>query len=254
MSKAIYAALAAIQCGAVVVKRNKNETLNSKFADLADVRNFLDPQLKEHGLVISFVPGPCREVMPGKMVQTLTLEIVHLETGEVMASHGEYPVPEGNRAVTSAQAYGSSLTYAMRYALVARFGLITGDDDDAQRARANVASAGIDAPPQASDTAHWKLLMDGHWTDTAAPDGSGRALVDVPAQERAALAKRFPEHAALTAWVAERLEATLAELGLDWPQFCERAGGSWPESMFDCTGAQVRAAAAAAKTMLTSTK
>ncbi len=245
--KEIYKAIAEIQRGAVVVKRNRNSTLNSTYADLADVRAFLDPLLAQHGLSISFAPGALRECPPGKLVQGLTLEVVSVESGAVLAFTGEYPVPEGNRAVTSAQAYGSSLTYAMRYALCARFGLITGDDDDAQRAQHGMASGGRDAAPEISDTGHWKLLTEGYWTDAAGPDG--RTIGDMAVRERADALRKHPNHSALIAWAADRLSATMDDLGLTWATFCERAGGTWPEHMELCTGEQIMSAAQAAKGM-----
>lgn len=245
MSKIIYAAIAEIQRGAVLVKRNSNATLNSRYADLADVRAFLDPLLERHGLGVSFLTGGIRECPPGKLVTSLTLEIIHAESGEVLTSSGEYPVPEGNRAVTGAQAYGSSLTYAMRYALVSRFGLVTGDDDDAQRARAGMASHGRDAAPEASETTHWKLLMEGFWGQCAAPNG--QLIEELTLKERALMLEKNTEHAGLVAWAADRLDERLHELEMSWARFCERIGGAWPETMQECTGEQIVAAGKAAK-------
>lgn len=249
MSK-IFAALAAIQNQFVVRRENTNAILNgAKYADYADIRAALDPKLKEHGLALSFRPGAMR-ADGGQFIQALTLIVCHVESGERETAEGEFGTPEGNRGVNFAQRYGSALTYAQRYMLTAFFGIVTGDDDDARRASRLAEDNGRDGAPAASDTGHWSLLMDGHWSEVAAPEG-GCSIGDLPAKQRAALLGKYPTHAGLTAWVADsRFLGTLSELGWGWDEFTASAGGSWPARLEDCEPDQVRAAAAAAKSIL----
>lgn len=245
----LVAALAALQNGFVVVKTNANPSLNSKYADYADIRAALDPKLKEHGLAISFRPGKMRSDGT-QWVQEMALAVCHVESGERDIVPAEFPLPEGNRGVNFAQRYGSALTYSMRYLLVAFFGIITGDDDDANRARRNETPPDRDAPPQASDHTHWSLLMDGHWMEAASPNEGWGTVREMTLKERAEAWKKNPTHAALTAWAADRLTTSLSELGADWGQFCEKAGGSWPARLEDCTPEQIKSAGMAAKALL----
>lgn len=249
MSK-IFAALAVIQNQFVIRRENLNTVLNgAKYADYADIRAALDPKLKEHGLAISFRPGGMR-ADGGQFIQALTLIVCHVESGERETAEGEFGTPEGNRGVNFAQRYGSALTYAQRYMLTAFFGIVTGDDDDARRASRLAEDNGRDGAPAASDTGHWSLLVDGHWSDVAAPEGGG-SIGDLTAQQRAALIKKYPTHAGLTAWVADsRFLGTLSELGWGWDDFTAAAGGSWPDRLEHCDSAQVVAAASAAKALL----
>lgn len=245
-SASILTAVAEIQRGFVLVKTNQNEQLRSKYCDEADVRLALDPKLTEKKLGVSFIPGKIRAEGEQHVLE-LTLIVFNTDTGESIKETGEFGIPEGNRAVSFAQSGGSALSYARRNFLISFFGIITGDDNDAKRAQESTSER--DAPGGVSPTAHWKLLMDGYWHDAPLPDGKG-CLGEITPEQKASLWKKYPQDAALTAWAADRLVGTLSELGFDWPVFCERAGGSWPEALEDCTPEQVRAAAIAAKALL----
>lgn len=248
--KHLTAALAAIQHLFVVEKRNVNPLLNSKYADYADVRFALDPKLREHGIAISFYPGALRSD-GGVLIQTLALNVWHLESGEHVSVTGEFPVPDSNKGTNRIQCYGSALTFSMRFMLTTFFGIVTGDDDDARRASAMIADNGRDGAPSASDTGHWSRFMEGHWAELAAPEG-GCSIGELPLKQRSLLASKYPTNVGLTAWLADsRLSGHLSELGYGWDDFTARAGGVWPEKMEHCDHAQVRAAATAAKAMLT---
>lgn len=244
--KNLYAALAAIQYLFLVEKRNNNSALgNAKYADYADIRAALDPRLKEHGIAISFRPGAMRRDGDA-WVQSLTLTVCHLASGETDSATGEFPLPEGNRGVNFSQRYGSALTYSKRYMLTAFFGIITGDDDDARRAR-EIQERSADAPPKASGDAHWVTLMDGAWKAVAAPDWGTLGEMDI--KELARLWESNPANPSLCAWMADRFYNRLEELGMLWAEFREKAGGTWPEEFRDCTPGQIKQAAITAKSM-----
>ena len=98
-----------------------------KYADLTSVIEAIKPALIKHGLFFTQRPQPSEG---GVTIAT----VLHHAKGEAMGL-GELFVP-ANR--NDAQAFGSALTYARRYALVTAFGVPTEDDDGNAASRSGV--------------------------------------------------------------------------------------------------------------------
>lgn len=127
----LAAALAAAQGEMkAAAKDSKNPHFNSRYADLASVWEACREPLSRHGLAVmqrwSTVPE-------GVLLTTM---LVH-KSGEWVRDRAVIPV-----AQKTAQAYGSALTYARRYALAALVGVAADDDDG------NEASQGARQEPQ----------------------------------------------------------------------------------------------------------
>lgn len=118
-------ALAAAQAEMTFAKKDStNPFLKTKYSDLASVWDAVRAPLSKNGLCVSQMPT-------GDMLVTV---LAH-KSGQYIAS--TMPVKTGrNDARNDAQAYGSALTYARRYALSAIVG-IAQDDDDGEEAGKN---------------------------------------------------------------------------------------------------------------------
>lgn len=92
-----------------------------KYADLAQCLKIIRPLLKKNGLSITQIPGFNDERV------SLETVIMH-ESGEWIGGTVEIPVTVG-KGMIPAQAYGSTISYARRYALVSHLGIATEDDD-----------------------------------------------------------------------------------------------------------------------------
>lgn len=125
LASAMAKAFAAIE-GAT--KSANNPHFKSKYADLTSVIEAIKPALVANGLFFTQSPRPNDK---GVEIET----ILHHASGEVF-SLGSLFVPADKN---NAQAFGSALTYARRYALVTAFGVPVEDDDG------NAAAA---APPK----------------------------------------------------------------------------------------------------------
>lgn len=120
----LNAALAAVQAEIPHVAAKEEADAGSysyKYADLAAVSAAVLPLLGRNGLAFTAWPTMNDQ---GKFV--LRYELLH-KSGQSKA--GEYPIGGGN-----AQAVGSAITYARRYALCAVTGIAPKDDDDAAAA------------------------------------------------------------------------------------------------------------------------
>lgn len=251
--KNLYAALAAIQSAAlVVVKERKNSALNSSYANLADIQELLRPLLIRHGLVVSFLNGAMR-CDSGSWVVAITIRVVHVESGEGDSHTGEVAIPDkalsssGREILNFAQRYGIGIAYGQRYMLVGYFAIVTGDDDDAQRARQSVQERGVDSPPKVGDGVHWIRLTEGAWQSVEGPDGD--MLGEKTSKQLADMWAKAPSHAGLCAWAADRVYDARMALQLTWSEFTARAGGEWPEHFEDCTPEQIKQAGVTAKSM-----
>src|SRR5574344_2259335 len=118
-------ALAAAQAEMTFAKKDStNPFLKSKYSDLASVWDAVRVPLTKNNLCVTQLPTG----------ETLTTVLAH-KSGQYIAS--TMPVKTGrNDARNDAQAYGSALTYARRYALSAIVG-IAQDDDDGEGAGKN---------------------------------------------------------------------------------------------------------------------
>jgi len=118
--KNIYKALSDFQAKCPLIKKDANNPFfKSKYAPLDSILPIVLPLLKEVGLVITQIPNGL----------TLKTTLAHIESGEVLEGTAELILDKQN-----AQGYGSALTYARRYSIVAMLGLNTDEDDDGNKA------------------------------------------------------------------------------------------------------------------------
>lgn len=133
LSAAMGKAFAAIE-GAV--KGKVNPAFRSKYADLSSVIDAIKPHLADNGLWFRQVTHVADG---GACVET----VIHHSSGQSM-SCGLLFMPATKQ---DAQGYGSALTYARRYSLMAAFGVPAEDDDgNAASSRQNGAQRPADAP------------------------------------------------------------------------------------------------------------
>lgn len=120
-------ALLAVQAAAPRLQTNDTATVSTKgggsysykYLTLDKLMADILPVLHEHGLTWFTQPsGTASE-------PTLVYALTHAATGEVLK--GEMPLYLGGQQ--TAQAHGSAITYARRYALMAVLGLCAEDDD-----------------------------------------------------------------------------------------------------------------------------
>lgn len=117
-------------------KSANNPHFKSKYADLGAVIDAIKPALIKHGLFYTQSP------MPSQGGVTIATRLHHA-SGEVL-DLGELFVPANKN---DAQAYGSALTYARRYALVTAFGVPTEDDDGNAAARGQIQKGTVSPAP-----------------------------------------------------------------------------------------------------------
>lgn len=99
-------------------KDKNNPHFRSKYADLGNVVDAIKPALVKNSL---FWTQNMHDADNGVCVET----VIHHASGESM-SCGKLFVPASKH---DAQGYGSALTYARRYSLMAAFGVAPEDDD-----------------------------------------------------------------------------------------------------------------------------
>jgi len=115
LSAAMAKAFASIE-GAI--KGTTNPAFRSKYADLAAVVDAVKPALADNGLWFLQVTHPNER---GVCVET----VIYHASGQSV-SCGQLFMPASKQ---DAQGYGSALTYARRYSLMAAFGVPAEDDD-----------------------------------------------------------------------------------------------------------------------------
>lgn len=116
--KNLAAALCKAQADMEGAKKDaKNPHFNSKYADLASVWDAIREPLTKNGLSIVQLP---RSMQGGVEVETILLHI----SGESLSSVLAVPASKSD-----AQGFGSALTYARRYSLMAMVGVAPEDDD-----------------------------------------------------------------------------------------------------------------------------
>jgi len=100
------------------LKTSTNPHFKSRYADLAACVEAVIESLNNNGIMLM---QPCHESESGVIVETL---FIH-ESGETFSA-GKLHVPATKH---DAQGYGSALTYARRYSLMAACGIAPEDDD-----------------------------------------------------------------------------------------------------------------------------
>lgn len=117
--KAIYSALVKAQKGfGPALKSSTNPHFRSKYADLSACIEAVVDSLNENGIMLMQVT---HEAENGVMIETLFLH----ESGEQMSA-GKLFMPATK---FDAQGFGSALSYARRYSIMAACGIAPEDDD-----------------------------------------------------------------------------------------------------------------------------
>jgi hypothetical protein len=106
-----------------IAQRAENDFFSSKYATLTDLVNSTQEILHNHGLLISQLPAGTHEA------PTLITKLAHPESGEWVEE--SMPLFLEKRG---AQAQGSAITYARRYAYAAVLGVVVDRDDDGEAA------------------------------------------------------------------------------------------------------------------------
>jgi hypothetical protein len=127
------------------VKGKENPHFKSKYADLSAVWEACREALTANGLAVIQSPGPIAE---GRLEMTTML--VH-SSGEWI--RGALTIPLGK---VDAQAYGSAVTYARRYALSAFVGVSPDDDDGVAATKAKPSPTRAPAPDSRKSAAQCK--------------------------------------------------------------------------------------------------
>lgn len=124
------------------LKSSTNPHFKSRYADLSACVEAVIDGLNNNGIMLMQTTHQCED---GVMVETLFLH----ESGEQLSS-GKLHVPASKH---DAQGYGSALTYARRYSLMAACG-IAPVDDDGQAASGNTTKPAEPAKKPTSPPAH----------------------------------------------------------------------------------------------------
>ncbi len=186
------------------VKGKVNPAFRSKYADLSSVIDAIKPHLVEHGLWFMQRTHP---VDGGVGVETL---IFHASGQSI--SGGVLRLPAAKQ---DAQGYGSALTYARRYSLMAAFGVPAEDDDgnaasNRQEARQRPAEA-HDPHRAIRDTADACIALHAAAVTAFEKDGSDtagfwelhRAASKVQGEDRMVLWEMLSKHPAVRACIKE---------------------------------------------------
>jgi hypothetical protein len=124
--KSLALALAAAQMEmGKALKQSSNPHFRSKYADLGNVMDACLEPLNKHGIAVI---QPTGEGDHGRYVKTV---LIHGESGETLEC--EVPLIIGKNDM---QGYGSAVTYARRYGLMAMAGIAPEDDDGNAAAKA----------------------------------------------------------------------------------------------------------------------
>lgn len=124
--KGIATALAKAQTNmGKALKQANNPHFRSKYADLGNVMDACLPALNEAGIALI---QPTGEDEHGRYVETI---LIHGESGEQLTCRVPLIVSKNDM-----QGYGSAVTYARRYGLMAMAGIAPEDDDGNAAAKA----------------------------------------------------------------------------------------------------------------------
>lgn len=167
MTAKIAAALVAAQKDfGPALKSSTNPHFKSRYADLAACVEAVIDGLNKSGIALMQVTHDCDN---GVIVETV---FIH-ESGESLSS-GRLHVPASKQ---DAQGYGSALTYARRYSLMAACGIAPEDDDGNRATRPEKAKA------EEWTTVHDELLAQ-YWAAASFGTEALKAFhAEVPATE-----------------------------------------------------------------------
>jgi len=130
------------------LKTSTNPHFRSRYADLSACIEAVIDALHDNGLALSQVTHPCET---GVIVETL---LIH-ESGDQI-TFGRLHVPAAKQ---DPQGYGSALTYARRYSLMAAMG-IAPEDDDGNAAVFDTRSVSVAATTKPAPKPKMRVLYD----------------------------------------------------------------------------------------------
>lgn len=137
--KQIAEALVKAQKGfSPALKQSNNPHFRSKYADLATCVEAVIDALNDNGIALMQMTHECQD--------GVTVETVFVHTSGELLSAGKLHVPAAKH---DAQGYGSALTYARRYSLMAACGIAPEDDDGNAAVKTPPRGGVISAPQQA---------------------------------------------------------------------------------------------------------
>ena len=139
--KGIATALAKAQANmGKALKQANNPHFRSKYADLGNVMDACLPALNEAGIALI---QPTGEDEHGRYVETI---LIHGESGESLTCRVPLIVAKNDM-----QGYGSAVTYARRYGLMAMAGIAPEDDDGNAASKAPPKQEQRQQKPQETD-------------------------------------------------------------------------------------------------------
>ena len=139
--KGIATALAKAQANmGKALKQANNPHFRSKYADLGNVMDACLPALNEAGIALI---QPTGEDEHGRYVETI---LIHGESGESLTCRVPLIVSKNDM-----QGYGSAVTYARRYGLMAMAGIAPEDDDGHAASKAPPKQEPRQQKPQEAD-------------------------------------------------------------------------------------------------------
>lgn len=150
------------------------------YADLPAVMDACLEALNKAGVVVLQCPKET-----DKNAACIVTRLIHADSGEEITSTIEVPYGEAGK-MSIAQAYGSAITYARRYALVSMLGIVTEDDDGAA---AGKRPQRVEAPdPAESRAVDWAVA----YTEVrkSSPDKAG---LDGEESAKIAAACKYPK-------------------------------------------------------------
>jgi hypothetical protein len=115
------------------LKQSNNPHFKSKYADLGNVMEACMPALQTQGIAVI---QPTGEDELGRYVETI---FIHAASGEQVSCRTPLIIAKNDM-----QGYGSAVTYARRYGLMAMAGIAPEDDDGNAAAKAAPSKVGPD--------------------------------------------------------------------------------------------------------------
>ena len=130
----IYKAFFEVQRKVGKVKKD-SKGHNSRYASLGAVCDAVYPILEDYGVFVS--QPPTRSTSGAGAGVLVVTEFVDVESGDTLRYETDCPMEL--KKLSDPQAFGSSISYARRYALLSILGLVT-EDDDGHSARVSFES------------------------------------------------------------------------------------------------------------------
>lgn len=195
-----------------VIKDRDNQITRSRYATLDSLIETIKPILSENELM------PSQEIETSTRTVTVRTMLYH-SSGEciefspvqlpvvgkrISGGGGEYSDNNGP------QEFGSSITYARRYALLAALGISTGDDDDGNAGQQHRSAHTKPTPPKKGSTLKGQIK-----------EAAGETLGEDAAQKLIDYARGFD----LT---IDDIREYLASLGSNHAKVCEQPPEKWP--------------------------